>query len=174
MAAGPRYIASAQTAQKTPLPTVHLLRVCCDDHVTATEPLPSKRPSLLALDRHATICGQESAGYLQRYQYPDHVTSKLCVVGECWIREYLEEIDRRLMKVLSQNLQRGIEAGETVSSPTSDRAPSDYDSRAILPLTPARKFNYKQLSTSLIGLFSVAPWRTRKCTVGRAFRRKAS
>jgi hypothetical protein len=41
MAAGPRYIASAETVQEKSLPTVLLfLRVCCGDHVTATEPLP--------------------------------------------------------------------------------------------------------------------------------------
>lgn len=49
-----------------------------------------------------------------------------------------------------------------MSSPSSDRAPSDYDSRAIPLLTPARKFNvithnYKQFSTSPIGMFSVTP-----------------
>jgi hypothetical protein len=42
MAAGPRYLFSARTAQKTPLSTaVVLLRACRGYHVTATEPLPT-------------------------------------------------------------------------------------------------------------------------------------
>jgi hypothetical protein len=42
MAAGPRYIASGRTAQKTPLPTARLLlrAICYGNHVTATESLP--------------------------------------------------------------------------------------------------------------------------------------